>query len=48
MDIKDKKSLQFELWQTCNSRCKFCYLGESNLYTSIELKLKAVNDAIAF
>ena len=48
MELNEKHSLQFELWQTCNSKCTFCYLGESNLCTPIELKLKAVNDAIAF
>lgn len=31
MDIKDKKSLQFELWQTCNSRCKFCVIPDTKI-----------------
>lgn len=48
MELKDKRSIQFELWQCCNSRCKFCYLSEANRYTSTDLKLKAVNDAISF
>lgn len=25
-----RKSYQWELWQYCNSLCKFCYLGEDN------------------
>lgn len=48
MSILDKKSLQFELWHECNSKCKFCYLGNNNNKTPIKLKLKAINDALAF
>lgn len=36
------KSLQFELWQECNNRCSFCYLGEGNKKTPDELKIKAM------
>ena len=40
------KQLQFELWQECNSRCKFCYLGKDNRFTPPELKLNAINNAL--
>ena len=33
------KSMMFELWTECNSRCKFCYLGAYNRNTSDEDKL---------
>ena len=33
------KSMMFELWTECNSRCKFCYLGANNRNTSDEDKL---------
>ena len=36
------KSLQFELWQECNSRCKFCYLGPENRKTEDSIKLKTL------
>lgn len=36
------KSLQFELWQECNNRCSFCYLGEGNKCTPDDLKIKAL------
>lgn len=39
------KQLQFELWQECNSRCKFCYLGHENRHTPDELKLSAIAKA---
>lgn len=48
MELKEKHSLQFELWQECNSRCKFCYLSTNNICTPVELKLKALNDTLAF
>lgn len=38
------KSLQFELWQECNSLCKFCYLGKENRITPREIKLKTLHD----
>ena len=41
-----EKQLQFELWQECNSRCKFCYLGNENRCTSDELKISAIQKAI--
>ena len=46
MELNEKKSLQFELWQVCNNRCLFCYIGEENRYTPDSLKLQALNDAI--
>jgi hypothetical protein len=39
----EKKSLQFELWQECNSRCAYCYLGSENRCTPDELKIKALD-----
>ena len=32
------KQMQFELWQECNSLCKFCYLGKENRFTPDKLK----------
>ena len=40
------KQLQFELWQECNSFCKFCYLGKENRFTPTELKIKSCQNAI--
>lgn len=48
MDIHEKKCLQFELWECCNNKCKFCYLGENNKFTPVNLKIKAVEDAYNF
>lgn len=48
MELKEKKSLQFELWEECNSKCKYCYLGENNICTPDHLKLKAIKDAYEF
>lgn len=38
-----KKSMQFELWQECNSLCKFCYLGKENRCTPNRLKEKVLD-----
>lgn len=35
-----KKQLQFELWEECNSNCKFCYLGKNK---QISDKQKLIN-----
>ncbi len=40
------KQLQFELWQECNSKCKFCYLGKENCYTPNEIKLQSLQNAL--
>lgn len=40
------KVLQFELWQECNNRCKFCYLGNNILHTDTQQKIKALQDTI--
>lgn len=40
------KQLQFELWQECNSKCKFCYLGTDNCYTPNNLKINACKNAL--
>ena len=37
-----KKQLQFEIWEECNSKCKFCYLGKNNLLTPNHVKLKSL------
>lgn len=31
---------QFELWEECNSKCTFCYLGKANNITPKEVKLQ--------
>lgn len=41
-----KKQLQFELWQECNSLCKFCYLGHENRFTPDELKINSIESAL--
>lgn len=41
-----KKQIQFELWQECNSHCKFCYLGDSNLCTPKKIKLNSIENTI--
>ena len=40
------KQLQFELWKECNNRCTFCYLGDTNLHTSDEVKLNNLEKAL--
>lgn len=40
------KQLQFELWQECNSKCKFCYLGTENICTPDNLKVNACKNAL--
>jgi hypothetical protein len=40
------KQLQFELWQECNSKCSFCYLGKNNTHTDDKLKEQALDDAL--
>lgn len=37
-------SFQWELWQYCNSLCKFCYLGEENRVHNKERQLVSLND----
>jgi hypothetical protein len=41
-----KKSMQFELWQECNSNCKFCYLGDENRCTPKILKEKVLDSTL--
>ena len=38
--------LQYELWRECNCKCTFCTLGEDNLKTDTQLKLKSMQTAI--
>ena len=40
------KQLQFELWQECNSKCTFCYLGRNNCGTPDGVKITNMNNAI--
>ena len=40
------KQLQFELWEECNSKCKFCYLGRENNFTPCHLKINACKNAL--
>lgn len=44
----EKKSLQFELWQECNQRCTYCYLGKENRHTPDNLKLDAMQKALDY
>ena len=37
--------LQFELWQECNSRCKFCYLDGDNKYTPENIKINSLTNS---
>jgi len=49
MELKEKKSLQFELWEECGPfRCTYCYLGKNNIQTSTKLKIDAMEKALAF
>lgn len=36
------RSLQFEIWQECNSLCKYCYLGTDNRLTPIHMKINSL------
>jgi len=40
------KTLQYELWQECNNRCKYCTLGKYAFHTPKEMKLEAITTAI--
>ena len=42
----NKKQVQFELWEECNSKCKFCYLGNNNCTASVEKKIYGIQNAI--
>lgn len=37
--------MQFELWQECNNKCSFCYLGSNVNHTPKERKLQAIEQA---
>ena len=39
---KPLNSLQFELWQECNSLCKYCYLGTDNRNTPTPVKIESL------
>jgi len=38
------KQFQYELWQECNNKCKFCFLGTENRKTSDEVKIANIKD----
>lgn len=42
----DNVQLQFQIWQQCNSLCKFCYLGEDNRITPDQLKISSLQKII--
>ena len=44
--IQDRKVIQFQLWEECNSRCVYCFEGDDNRNTSIELKLSVLRSVI--
>ena len=44
MNNVGRKSYQWELWQYCNSLCKFCYLGDENRIYNKERQLVSLND----
>lgn len=37
-----RKSFQWELWQCCNNRCSFCYLGQENRHTDKERQVASL------
>ena len=39
--------LQFELWQECNNKCRFCYLGKNIEHTEDSQKIEALKRTIA-
>lgn len=41
-----RRQYQFELWQECNSKCKFCYLGENNGYTPDSKKIENIDQTL--
>lgn len=47
LSLNESKSLQFELWQECNSLCDYCYLGKDNRFTSDARKLDSLRAAYA-
>ena len=46
MKLTEKKTLQFELWQECNNKCKFCYLGTENRFTADDIKIASLKKTI--
>ena len=37
---------QFELWEECNSKCTFCYLGKNNTKTEDSKKIQNIDNAL--
>jgi hypothetical protein len=46
MKLTEKKTLQFELWQECNNKCKFCFLGTENRFTADDIKIASLKKTI--
>lgn len=44
--MEQRCQYQFELWEECNSKCKFCYLGKANNITPKETKLHNLDSTI--
>ncbi len=42
-----KHQLQFEVWQSCNSKCDFCYLKSSNVRDDDDLKIVRLKQIIS-
>ena len=40
------KVLQFELWQECNNKCEFCYLGSNIEHTADQTKIESLKRTI--
>lgn len=47
MDADQIRTLQFELWQECNNKCDFCYLGKENRRTDDAIKIQSLNKALS-
>ena len=39
-----RRSFQWELWQSCNNVCSFCYIGRDNRHTDKERQLESLRD----
>ena len=45
-NLMKRTSFQFELWEECNSKCTFCYLGKNNKKTDDQYKIQNIEDAL--
>ena len=46
MHTSDRKVIQFQLWEECNSGCPYCYEGPANRKTPIKQKIDVLNSVI--